>query len=72
MGRRLALAQLAQHVELAAAHEVVALAPLDHFLQHLAAVGLLGQRRVGGWRVQLRPVFQGISNELGHLREKAA
>ncbi len=65
----LALAQLAQLIELAAPHEIVAALALDHFLEHLLAV-LAFALLVDG--VELIPVDGGIAYEAHHLGQQAA
>ena len=61
--------QLAQHVELALANEVVAPLALDHLLEHLPGVAALG--RVGR-RVRVAPGGARVADELDDLGEQAA
>ena len=68
---RFALAQFAQHVELAAAHEIVALPPLDHFPQRFAAVTVFERGRIDVLSIELRPILQRIADEFRHLGKQA-
>src|SRR5690606_5597138 len=65
----LARADLAQHVELALAHEVVAPLALDHLLERGLAVFAFPVRLA---RVQIGPARGRVANELHHLREETA
>ena len=69
LARTFAAADLAQHVEFALAHEVVAPLALDHLLERGLAVLALA---VGRARVQVRPARGRVAHELHHLGQEAA
>jgi hypothetical protein len=63
----LAAAHLAQHVELALAHEVVAPLALDHLLEHLLGVRALAI----GVGLAFAPAGAGALDEPDHPRQQA-
>jgi hypothetical protein len=66
-GAGVTVAQLAQLVELPAAHEVVLPLALDHLLERLLAVAVVGLRVL---LVEVCPVGGWIADELGHLGQQ--